>query len=280
MHMKVESAGQEFPKGNLMQGKTGVIMGVANEKSIAWGIAQALSAQGARVAFTYQSEVLQKRVEPLAQTLEGSACFECDVTNDAALDLCFNKIAEHFGQIDFVVHSIGFSDKNELRGRYLETSRANFLNTMDISCYSLTAVAKRAEKLMPNGGSILTLSYYGAEKAFPNYNVMGVAKAALEASVKYLANDLGQNNIRVNAISAGTIRTLAASGIGDFKGMQRLSELVSPLRRNTTLEDVGGAAVYLLSALGAGTTGEVLHVDCGYNILGMAAVSQSSQNEA
>lgn len=259
-------------KGSLMAGKVGIIMGVANEKSIGWGIAQALHAQGAQLGFTYQSAILQKRVEPLAESLAGSALFECDVSQDEALDKCFANIAKHYGKIDFLVHSIAFSDKNELKGRYLETTRANFLNTMDISCYSLASIAKRAEKIMPDGGSLITLTYYGAEKAFPNYNVMGVAKAALEASVRYLACDLGPNNIRVNAISAGTIRTLAASGISDFRSMQRLSEMVSPLKRNASLEDVGGAAVYLLSDLSNGTTGEVLHVDCGYNIIGMAAM--------
>ncbi len=256
----------------LMAGKRGLIMGLANERSIAWGIAQALGAQGAELAFSYQGEALKKRVGPLAQQLGEPRLFECDVTDMDSVDALFEGLKAEWGSIDFVVHAIGFSDKNELRGRYVDTSRENFAMTMDISVYSFTAVAKRAALLMGQGGAMLTLTYYGAEQVMPHYNVMGVAKAALEASVMYLAEDLGKDGIRVNAISAGPIKTLAASGIGDFRYIMKWNELNSPLRRNVTQEEVGKAALYLLSDLGSGTTGEVLHVDAGYHVVGMKAV--------
>ncbi|WP_088310530.1 enoyl-ACP reductase FabI [Novosphingobium sp. B 225] len=253
----------------LMQGKRGLIMGLANDKSLAWGIAQKLHEAGAELAFSYQGEALEKRVRPLAASLGSDFLIDCDVSDMAALDQAFATLSEKWPTIDFVVHAIGFSDKNELRGRYYDTSLDNFLMTMNISAYSLVAVTKRAREMMPNGGSILTLSYYGAEKVVPHYNVMGVAKAALETSVKYLANDLGPENIRVNAISAGPIRTLAASGIGDFRYILKWNELNSPLRRNVTIEDVGGSALYLLSDLASGVTGETHHVDAGYHLVGM-----------
>jgi len=256
----------------LMAGRRGLIMGLANDKSIAWGIARACSEAGAEVALSYMGDAFRKRVVPLAQELGVRHLFDCDVSDPASLDAAFAGIAEVWGGLDFVVHAIGFSDKNELRGRYVDTSRGNFLNTMDVSVYSFTAVAQRAEKLMGQGGSMLTLTYYGAEQVMPHYNVMGVAKAALEASVMYLAEDLGRDGIRVNAISAGPIKTLAASGIGDFRYILKWNELNSPLRRNVTIEDVGRAALYLLSDLGSGTTGEVLHVDAGYHVVGMKAV--------
>lgn len=252
-----------------MQGKRGLIMGLANDKSLAWGIAQRLREAGAELAFSYQGEALEKRVRPLAASLGSDFLIDCDVSDMAALDTAFSLLAERWPSIDFVVHAIGFSDKSELRGRYYDTSLDNFLMTMNISAYSLVAVTKRAMALMPDGGSILTLSYYGAEKVVPHYNVMGVAKAALETSVKYLANDLGPSNIRVNAISAGPIRTLAASGIGDFRYILKWNELNSPLRRNVTIEDVGGSALYFLSSLSSGVTGEVHHVDAGYHLIGM-----------
>ncbi|MDQ2067549.1 enoyl-ACP reductase FabI [Xinfangfangia sp. CPCC 101601] len=256
----------------LMAGKKGLIMGLANDKSIAWGIAQALAAQGAELAFSYQGDALKKRVEPLAAQLGTPMLFDCDVGSDESLDALFAGLKAQWDTIDFVVHAIGFSDKNELRGRYVDTSRANFRLTMDISVYSFTAVAQRASQMMPNGGSILTLTYYGAEQVMPHYNVMGPAKAALENSVKYLAEDLGRDGIRVNAISAGPIKTLASSGIGDFRYILRWNELNSPLRRNVTQEEVGKAALYLLSDLGSGTTGENLHVDAGYHVVGMKAI--------
>ena len=256
----------------LMQGKRGLIMGVANDKSIAWGIARACAEQGAELAFSYQGEQLLKRVTPLAQEIGVNQIIECDVSDPASLDALFARLEEVWGRLDFVVHAIGFSDKNELRGRYVETSPENFRLTMDISVYSFTAVCRRAAALMPEGGSLLTLTYYGAEKVMPHYNVMGVAKAALEASVMYLAEDLGKEAIRVNAISAGPIKTLAASGIGDFRYIMKWNELNSPLRRNVTQEEVGKAALYLLSDWGTGTTGEVLHVDAGYHVVGMKAV--------
>ena len=255
----------------LMEGKRGLIMGVANDRSLAWGIAQKLVEHGAEVAFSYQGEALEKRVRPLAESIGQSKLFDCDVASDESIDRLFADIAADWPTIDFIVHAIGFSDKNELRGRYADTSRANFALSMDISVYSFTAVARRAAAMMPEGGSILTLTYYGAEKVVPHYNVMGVAKAALEASIKYLAVDFGRDNIRVNAISAGPVKTLAASGIGDFRYILKWNELNAPLKRNTTLEDVGGAALYLLSDLGAGTTGENLHVDSGYHVVGMKA---------
>ena len=256
----------------LMAGKRGLIMGLANDKSLAWGIARQLAEHGAEMAFSYQGEALKKRVGPLAEQLGSDFLIECDVSDMAALDRAFETLAARWETIDFIVHAIGFSDKNELRGKYVDTSLDNFLMTMNISAYSLVAVAKRAQPMMTEGGSILTLTYYGAEKVMPHYNVMGVAKAALETSVQYLANDLGPQNIRVNAISAGPIKTLAASGIGDFRYILKWNELNSPLRRNVTLEDVGGAGLYLLSDLAGGVTGEVHHVDCGYNIVGMKAV--------
>jgi len=254
-----------------MQGKRGLIMGLANDRSLAWGIAQQLHAQGAELAFTYQGDALLKRVKPLAEQLGSDFLIECDVAEMAALDTTFDTLKARWPTIDFVVHAIGFSDKNELRGAYYDTSLENFLMTMNISVYSFTAVAKRARALMPDGGSLLTLSYYGAEKVVPHYNVMGVAKSALETSVKYLAMDLGPENIRVNAISAGPIKTLAASGIGDFRYIMKWNELNSPLRRNVTIEDVGGAGLYLLSDLASGVTGETHHVDAGYNVIGMKA---------
>ncbi|MDT0576849.1 enoyl-ACP reductase FabI [Croceicoccus sp. F390] len=252
-----------------MQGKRGLVMGLANDKSLAWGVARALHAQGAQLAFSYQGDALAKRVRPLAQSLDSDFLVECDVADMDRLDSAFAKIAERWPTLDFIVHAIGFSDKNELRGKYVDTSLDNFLMTMNISAYSLVAVTKRARLMMTEGGSILTLSYYGAEKVIPHYNVMGVAKAALETSVKYLANDLGPENIRVNAISAGPIKTLAASGIGDFRYILKWNELNSPLRRNVTIDDVGGAGLYLLSRLASGVTGEIHHVDSGYNVVGM-----------
>jgi enoyl-[acyl-carrier protein] reductase I len=256
----------------LMQGKRGLIMGLANDKSIAWGIAQAVAAQGAELAFSYQGEQLKKRVEPLAESLGSPKLFECDVASDDSIEALFAALKAEWGQLDFLVHAIGFADKNELRGRYVDTSRAGFALAMDISVYSFTAVCQRAAAMMGQGGSLLTLTYYGAEKVMPHYNVMGVAKAGLEASVKYLAEDLGRDGIRVNAISAGPIKTLAASGIGDFRYIMKWNELNSPLRRNVTQEEVGKAALYLLSDLGSGTTGENLHVDAGYHVVGMKAI--------
>lgn len=255
-----------------MKGKRGLIMGVANDKSLAWGITQYLNAQGADLAFTYQGEALEKRVKPLAAEVGSDIVLPCDVTDMASIDATFAEIKKRWGTIDFIVHAIAFSDKNELKGKYVDTSLDNFLLTMNVSCYSFTAVAKRAAELMPNGGSMVSLTYYGAEKVVPHYNVMGVAKAALEASIKYLAADLGPKNIRVNGISAGPVKTLAASGIGDFRYILKWNEYNSPLGRNTTIEDVGGAGVYLLSDLGAGTTGDILHVDSGYHIVGMKRV--------
>ena len=254
-----------------MAGKRGLIMGLANDKSLAWGIAKQLSEAGAELAFSYQGEMMEKRVRPLAEQLGVARLYECDVSDMAALDATFDALAQEWPTIDFVVHAISFSDKNELRGKYVDTSLDNFLLTMNVSAYSFVAVTKRARAMMPEGGSILTLSYYGAEKVVPHYNVMGVAKAALETSVKYLAMDLGPENIRVNAISAGPIKTLAASGIGDFRYILKWNELNSPLRRNVTIEDVGGAGLYLLSDLASGVTGEVHHVDAGYNVIGMKA---------
>ncbi len=254
----------------LMAGKRGLIMGLANDKSLAWGIAKKLAEQGAELAFSYQGEALAKRVIPLAAELGSDFTFECDVSNMESLDAAFDTLRERWETIDFVVHAIGYSDKNELRGKYVDTSLENFLNTMNISAYSLVAIAQRAAAMMPeSGGAILTLSYYGAEKVVPHYNVMGVAKAALETSVKYLANDLGPRNIRVNAISAGPIKTLAASGIGDFRYILKWNEYNAPLRRNVTIEDVGGAGLYLLSDLSSGVTGETHHVDAGYHVVGM-----------
>jgi len=255
--------------GTLMAGKRGLIMGVANNRSIAWGIAKAAYDQGAEIALTYQGDALKKRVEPLAGQLGSDLVLPCDVTDAASMDAVFETLKERWGSIDFVVHAIAFSDKNELDGRYVDTSPENFQNSLNISCYSFTAIAQRAEKMMNEGGSMLTLTYYGAEKVMPHYNVMGVAKAALEASVRYLAADLGQDGIRVNGISAGPIKTLAASGISDFRYILKWNEYNSPLRRNVTIEDVGNAGVYLLSDFSRGVTGEIHHVDSGYHIVGM-----------
>ncbi|MCA3644315.1 MAG: enoyl-ACP reductase FabI [Methylobacterium sp.] len=252
-----------------MRGRRGLIMGLANNRSIAWGIAKACHAAGAELAFTYQGDALKKRVEPLAQELGGIVAGHCDVTDTASIDAVFAEIERAWGRLDFVVHAIAFSDKDELTGRYVDTSEANFTKSMLISCYSLTAIIQRAEKLMSDGGSIVTLTYYGAEKWMPHYNVMGVAKAALEASVRYLAADLGPRNIRVNAISAGPIKTLAASGIGDFRYILKWNEYNAPLRRTVTIEEVGDSALYLLSDLARGVTGEVMHVDSGYHVVGM-----------
>ena len=256
-----------------LEGKRGLIMGLANDKSIAWGIARACAAQGAELAISYQGDLFRKRAMPLAEKLGCDLMIDCDVSDPASLDAAFLEIGNKWGHLDFVVHAIGFSDKEELRGRYVDTSPENFRMTMDISVYSFTAVAQRAEKLMPeSGGAMLTLTYYGAEKVMPHYNVMGVAKAALEASVKYLAEDLGKKNIRVNAISAGPIKTLAASGIGDFRYILKWNQLNSPLRRNVTQDEVGNTAMFLLSDLAAGITGENIHVDAGYHVVGMKAV--------
>ncbi|WP_417820479.1 enoyl-ACP reductase FabI [Terasakiella sp.] len=256
----------------LMAGKKGLIMGVANERSIAWGITKALREQGAELAFTYQGDALLKRVAPLAESVGSNIMLPCDVTDQDSIDAVFDTLEEKWGKLDFVLHGIAYSDKSELKGRYVDTSRDNFLQTMDISCFSFTAVAKRAAAMMNEGGSLVTLTYYGSERVTPHYNVMGVAKAALEASVRYLAEDLGKDKIRVNALSAGPMKTLAASGIGDFRYILKWNELNSPLRRNVTLEDVGGAGLYLLSNLSSGVTGETHHVDCGYHIVGMKAV--------
>ncbi|WP_426125074.1 enoyl-ACP reductase FabI [Pararhizobium sp. PWRC1-1] len=256
----------------LMKGKRGLIMGVANNRSIAWGIANAIHAQGGELAFTYQGDALKKRVEPLAEELGAIMAGHCDVSDESTIDAVFEHLEKTWGKIDFLVHAIGFSDKDELTGRYVDTSAANFALTMNISVYSFTAVAKRAEKLMTDGGSMLTMTYYGAEKVMPNYNVMGVAKAALEASVKYLAVDLGPKNIRVNAISAGPIKTLAASGIGDFRYILKWNEYNAPLRRTVTIEEVGDVGLYMLSDLSRSVTGEIHHADSGYHVIGMKAV--------
>jgi len=258
--------------GTLLKGKRGLIMGVANSKSIAWGIASALHAQGAEIAYTYQGEILKKRITPLAESTQSKLVLECDVTKKEDIDKLFHKVNESWDSIDFVVHSIAFSQKEELMGRYINLSLDNFLTTMQISCYSFTAIAQRAEKFMKNGGSLLTMTYYGAEKVIPHYNVMGVAKAALESSVKYLAVDLGGGGIRVNAISAGPIKTLAASGIGDFRYILKWNEHNAPLKRTVTIQEVGSSAVYLLSDLSSGVTGQVLHVDSGYHVVGMKSV--------
>ena len=255
-----------------MEGKRGLILGLANNRSIAWGIAKSCHAQGAQLGFTYQGDALKKRVEPLAQELGGQVFGNCDVTDPASMDAVFRQVEAQWGRLDFLVHAVAFSDKDELTGRYVDTSAANFDRSMHISVYSLTALAQRAEKLMVDGGSILTLTYYGAEKVMPHYNVMGVAKAALEASVRYLAVDLGSKGIRVNALSAGPIKTLAASGIGDFRYILKWNEYNSPLKKTVTIEEVGDAAMYLLSPLSRGVTGEVHHVDSGYHVVGMKAV--------
>ena len=256
----------------LLNGKRGLIMGLANDKSLAWGISRALSSAGAELAFSYQGDALKRRVEPLAAQLGSKLVLPCDVSDEASIDALFEALDREWGQLDFVVHAIGFSDKEQLRGRYADTTRDNFLKTMDISVYSFTAVAKRAGAMMSEGGAMLTLTYYGAERVMPHYNVMGVAKAALEASVRYLAEDFGKDGIRGNAISAGPIKTLASSGIGDFRYILKWNELNSPLRRNVSIDDVGKSALYLLSDLASGTTGEILHVDAGYHLVGMKAV--------
>ena len=253
----------------LMAGKRGIVFGVANNRSIAWGITKACYDQGAEIALTYQGDAIKKRVEPLAAEIGSKLVLPCDVTDEGSVEAVFKALGDSWGSIDFIVHAVAFSDKEELDGRYVDTSKDNFTQTLLVSCYSFTALAKRAERLMPNGGSLLTLSYYGAEKVMPHYNVMGVAKAALEASVRYLAADLGKENIRVNAISAGPIKTLAASGIADFHYILKWNEYNSPLRRTVSIEDVGGGALYLLSDLGRGVTGEILHIDAGYHVVGM-----------
>jgi len=261
----------------IMAGKRGLIMGVANDRSIAWGIASAVHAQGGQLAFTYQGEALEKRVKPLAESVGSDIVLPCDVTDDSSIDAVFGTIAEKWRGLDFVVHAIAYANKDELKGKYLATSRDNFVRSLDISCFSFTAVAQRAVPLMHNGGSLLTLTYYGAERVMPHYNVMGVAKAALESSVRYLAADLGELGIRVNAISAGPIRTLAASGIGDFRYILKWNEYNSPLHRNVTIDQVGGAALYLLSDLSSGVTGEVHHVDSGYHVVGMMSTEKAPQ---
>ncbi|HRE59949.1 MAG TPA: SDR family oxidoreductase [Micropepsaceae bacterium] len=260
----------------LMKGKRGLIMGVANEKSLAWGIAQALHAQGAELAFTYFGDALKKRVEPLAKSIGAAHILSCDVGQADTIDSTFNALKDAWGSLDFVVHAIAYAGKDALKGRYMDLTHEEFSQALSISCWSFTAVAQRAEKLMPNGGALLTLSYYGAEKVLPHYNVMGVAKAALECSVRYLAEDLGRQNIRVNAISAGPIKTLAASGVGDFRFMLKWNELNAPLRRNVTIGDVGNAGLFLLSDLGAGVTGQIQYVDSGYSILGLASLENAA----
>jgi enoyl-[acyl-carrier protein] reductase I len=264
-------------QGNLMAGKRGLIMGVANDRSLAWGAASACAAQGAELCFTYQGEALQKRVAPLAASVGAKMVLPCDVTDEASMDALFETIRKEWGSLDFFVHAIAYSDKTQLDGRYVDTTRENFLNTMDISCFSFTSLARRAAPLMTNGGSMLTLSYLGAERTMPHYNVMGIAKAALEASVRYLAVDFGGDRIRVNAISAGPVKTLAASGIGDFRYILRWNEINAPLKRNVTNIEVGNSAFYLLSDLGTGVTGEVLHVDAGYHAIGMIAVDETER---
>jgi enoyl-[acyl-carrier protein] reductase I len=258
--------------GSLMKGKKGLIMGVANDHSIAWGIARALHGQGAELAFTYQGDVLKKRVEPLAGSIGADILLPCDVTDYASMDKVFETLDAKWGKLDFLVHAIAYADKAELKGKYVDTSADNFARSLEISCYSFTALCQRTQSRMPDGGSLLSLTYLGAERVTPHYNVMGVAKAALEASVRYLAEDLGRQNIRVNALSAGPMKTLAAAGIGDFRYILKWNELNSPLRRNVTLDDIGGAALYLLSDLSSGVTGETHHVDCGYHVVGMKAV--------
>ena len=261
----------------LMAGKRGLIMGVANDRSIAWGIARAAHAHGAELGFTFQGGALEKRVRPLAQSLDSDMVFPCDVASDESIECVFEEVGKRWDGLDFLVHAIAYADKDELKGKYVDTSRENFVRSLDISCYSFTAVSQRAAAMMSDGGSLLTLTYYGAERVMPHYNVMGVAKAALEASVRYLASDLGKDRVRVNAISAGPIKTLAASGIGDFRYILKWNEYNSPLKRNVSLDQVGGAAVYLLSDLSNGVTGEVHHVDSGYHVVGMMAVDAAPE---
>jgi enoyl-[acyl-carrier protein] reductase I len=263
--------GANMATHGIMAGKRGLIMGVANDRSIAWGIAQSLAAHGAELSFTYLGEAFKKRVAPLVAPLNPATLIDCDVSRQESIDACFSELKKTWDSFDFLVHAIAFSDKDQLKGRYVDTTAENFAMTMNISCYSFTAVAQRAEKMMPAGGSLLTLTYYGAEKVMPHYNVMGVAKAALEASVRYMAEDLGKKNIRVNAISAGPIRTLAAAGIGDFRYILKWNEYNAPLRRTVTTGEVGDSAMFLLSDLSRGITGEVMHVDSGYHIVGMKA---------
>ncbi|MFQ5939024.1 MAG: enoyl-ACP reductase FabI [Alphaproteobacteria bacterium] len=261
----------------LMAGKRGLVMGVANERSLAWGIAKTLAAHGAELAFTYQNEALEKRVKPLAASVNSEFVLPCEVTDETSMGAVFAALEERWRTVDFAVHAIAYSDRNQLKGKYLDTTRENFTRTLDISCYSFTELCRRAAPLMPDGGSLLTLTYYGAERVMPHYNVMGVAKAALEASVRYLAVDLGRFDIRVNAISAGPIKTLAASGIGDFRYILKWNELNSPLKRNVTTDEVGAAGLYLLSDLGRGVSGEIHHVDCGYHVVGMLAVDAAAE---
>jgi len=272
-----ECTNNQSNKGGLLAGKKGLIMGVANDRSLAWGIASVCAAQGAELAFTYQGEALQKRVQPLANSIGATMVLPCDVSDEGEIDALFKTLEQEWGGLDFLVHAIAFSDKNELDGRYVDTSRANFLRTMDISCYSFTALGRRAAALMKEGGSMITLSYSGAERVMPHYNVMGVAKAALEASVRYMAVDLGGKGIRVNAISAGPVKTLAASGIGDFRYILKWNEVNAPLKRNITITEVGNTALYLLSDLGSGVTGEIMHVDSGYHVVGMVAVDDTQK---
>ena len=269
MHPEDNSKQDPIINSDIMKNKIGIIMGVANDRSLAWGVTKALSDNGADVILTYQGEALKKRIVPLSEKVNAKGIFECDVSNEESIRSTFDEIHNKYGKIDFIVHAIAYSDKEELKGKYIETSKKNFLQSMHISCYSFTAVANYASKIMNDGGSMLTLSYYGAEKVIPHYNVMGVAKAALEASVMYLAADLGDRAIRVNGISAGPVKTLAASGIGDFRYILKWNEYNAPLKRNTNLNDVGGAALFLLSNLSSGTTGEILHVDSGYHVVGM-----------
>ena len=269
MHPEDNSKQDSIINSDIMKNKIGIIMGVANDRSLAWGVTKALSDNGADVILTYQGEALKKRIVPLSEKVNAKGIFECDVSNEESIRSTFDEIHNKYGKIDFIVHAIAYSDKEELKGKYIETSKKNFLQSMHISCYSFTAVANYASKIMKDGGSMLTLSYYGAEKVIPHYNVMGVAKAALEASVMYLSADLGNRAIRVNGISAGPVKTLAASGIGDFRYILKWNEYNAPLKRNTNLNDVGGAALFLLSNLSSGTTGEILHVDSGYHVVGM-----------
>ena len=269
MHPEDNSKQDSIINSDIMKNKIGIIMGVANDRSLAWGVTKALSDNGADVILTYQGEALKKRIVPLSEKVNAKGIFECDVSNEESIRSTFDEIHNKYGKIDFIVHAIAYSDKEELKGKYIETSKKNFLQSMHISCYSFTAVANYASKIMNDGGSMLTLSYYGAEKVIPHYNVMGVAKAALEASVMYLSADLGERAIRVNGISAGPVKTLAASGIGDFRYILKWNEYNAPLKRNTNLNDVGGAALFLLSNLSSGTTGEILHVDSGYHVVGM-----------
>ena len=269
MHPEDNSKQDPIINSDIMKNKIGIVMGVANDRSLAWGVTKALSDNGADIILTYQGEALKKRIVPLSEKVNAKGIFECDVSNEESIRSTFDEIHNKYGKIDFIVHAIAYSDKEELKGKYIETSKKNFLESMHISCYSFTAVANYASKIMNDGGSMLTLSYYGAEKVIPHYNVMGVAKAALEASVMYLAADLGERAIRVNGISAGPIKTLAASGIGDFRYILKWNEYNAPLKRNTNLNDVGGAALFLLSNLSSGTTGEILHVDSGYHVVGM-----------